>query len=72
MAGPLAPVFEPLAQTIARHQLPITPFYDLLSAFEQDVTVKRYADSAMLLDYCSRSANPVIPQPELGSRVAGT
>ena len=59
MAGPLAPVLEPLAQTIARHQLPITPFYDLLSAFEQDVTVKRYADSAMLLDYCSRSANPV-------------
>jgi len=58
-APELAPVFEPLARTIARHQLPITPFYDLLSAFEQDVTVKRYEDYDTLLDYCSRSANPV-------------
>ncbi|HTK02560.1 MAG TPA: squalene synthase HpnC [Bordetella sp.] len=55
----LAAVFDPLAATIANHQLPITPFYDLLSAFEQDVVVKRYADEATLLDYCSRSANPV-------------
>ncbi|AOB31959.1 phytoene synthase [Bordetella sp. H567] len=55
----LAAIFDPLAATIARHQLPITPFYDLLSAFEQDVTVKRYADEAALLDYCARSANPV-------------
>ncbi|OZI33867.1 squalene synthase HpnC [Bordetella genomosp. 10] len=55
----LAPVFAPLAATIARHQLPITPFLDLLSAFEQDVTVKRYPDEAALLDYCARSANPV-------------
>ncbi|ARP86071.1 squalene synthase HpnC [Bordetella genomosp. 9] len=55
----LARVFDPLADTIARHQLPITPFYDLLSAFEQDVTVKRYADMSALLDYCARSANPV-------------
>jgi squalene synthase HpnC len=55
----LASVFDPLAATIARHQLPITPFYDLLSAFEQDVVVKRYADYPALLDYCARSANPV-------------
>lgn len=55
----LAAIFDPLAATIARHQLPITPFYDMLSAFEQDVTVKRYAEQAALLDYCSRSANPV-------------
>ncbi|WP_459614684.1 squalene synthase HpnC [Bordetella sp. 2513F-2] len=55
----LAPIFGPLAETIARHQLPITPFLDLLSAFEQDVTVHRYADHAALLDYCARSANPV-------------
>jgi len=58
-APELAPIFAPLARTIARHQLPITPFFDLLSAFEQDVTVKRYDDYAALLDYCSRSANPV-------------
>ncbi|ARP94799.1 squalene synthase HpnC [Bordetella genomosp. 13] len=55
----LAPIFEPLAAAIARHQLPITPFFDLLSAFEQDVRTKRYEDYASLLDYCSRSANPV-------------
>ena len=58
-APELAHIFEPLAATIARHQLPITPFFDLLSAFEQDVQVKRYEDYATLLDYCSRSANPV-------------
>ena len=50
---------RPLAATIARHQLPITPFYDLLSAFEQDIAVTRYQDYASLLDYCTRSANPV-------------
>jgi squalene synthase HpnC len=55
----LASVFDPLAATIARHQLPVTPFYDLLSAFEQDVVVKRYADYPALLDYCAKSANPV-------------
>jgi len=55
----LAPVFAPLAQAIARHQLPIAPFYDLLSAFEQDVSVTRYETHDDLLDYCSRSANPV-------------
>lgn len=58
-APELAYIFTPLAQTIAQHQLPITPFFDLLSAFEQDITVKRYDDYATLLDYCSRSANPV-------------
>jgi squalene synthase HpnC len=55
----LAAIFDPLAATIAKHRLPITLFHDLLSAFEQDVTVKRYADDTALLDYCSRSANPV-------------
>ncbi|WP_447920619.1 squalene synthase HpnC [Achromobacter aegrifaciens] len=55
----LANIFAPLAATIARHQLPITPFYDLLSAFEQDISVKRYEDYATLADYCTRSANPV-------------
>jgi squalene synthase HpnC len=52
-------IFVPLAETIGRHQLPITPFFALLSAFEQDVVQKRYADFAALADYCQRSANPV-------------
>ncbi len=52
-------IFGPLGLTITRHQLPLTPFLDLLSAFEQDVTMHRYADFAGLSDYCRRSANPV-------------
>ncbi len=55
----LASIFEPLAQTISLHQLPITPFFDLISAFEQDVIQTRYSDHATLLDYCAHSANPV-------------
>jgi len=55
----LIAIFAPLARTIARHQLPLVPFADLLSAFEQDVRVGRYDDDAALLDYCARSANPV-------------
>ena len=55
----LARVFDPLALTVKRHQLPITPFLNLISAFTQDVRVQRYPDYASLEDYCSRSANPV-------------
>jgi squalene synthase HpnC len=53
------PMFERLAGAIEHHRLPMRPFYDLLSAFKQDVTVTRYQDYATLLDYCARSANPV-------------
>lgn len=52
-------VFEPLAETIRGHKLPLEPFFDLLSAFEQDVGTERYRDDAQLFDYCRRSANPV-------------
>jgi len=55
----LAAIFTPLGKTISRHQLPLTPFYDLLSAFEQDVVQVRYDNYASLTDYCRRSANPV-------------
>ncbi|MBJ7263721.1 MAG: squalene synthase HpnC [Burkholderiaceae bacterium] len=55
----LAPIFDPLAATIRQHQLPITAFFDLLSAFEQDVIQTRYSHYKDLLDYASRSANPV-------------
>ena len=53
------PIFVALADVIARHQLPFEPFYDLLSAFRQDVTKKRYQNFDEVLDYCRRSANPV-------------
>lgn len=51
--------FPALAEAIRRHALPLRPFRDLLNAFAQDVTVKRYDTFSRLLDYCSRSANPV-------------
>jgi squalene synthase HpnC len=53
------PMFERLAAVIEQHKLPLRPFYDLLSAFKQDIVVHRYQDYASLLDYCARSANPV-------------
>jgi squalene synthase HpnC len=48
-----------LAGAIAQHGLRIDYLRALLSAFSQDVSVKRYADRAALLDYCARSANPI-------------
>ena len=56
---PRQAIFKPLAQTIAQFSLPLTPFFNLLSAFRQDVTTQRYLDDAALFDYCSRSANPI-------------
>ena len=61
-------IFLALADTIARHRLPLQLFEDLLSAFRQDITVRRYANWDALLDYCRRSANPV---GRLVLRVAG-
>ena len=56
-------VFAPLAREKAAWQIPEQPLADLLDAFRQDVRMTRdegtYADRAQLLDYCSRSANPV-------------
>ena len=52
-------LFRALSRTIDRHRLPIEPFLDLISAFEQDQTVTRYESDAQLLDYCRRSADPV-------------
>lgn len=53
------PLFVAVADSVQRFQLPLRLFHDLLSAFCQDVDKKRYADSAELMDYCRRSANPV-------------
>jgi phytoene synthase len=53
------PVFIALHQTIRELDLPLALFTDLLSAFKQDVTQRRYADFAQVLDYCRRSANPI-------------
>lgn len=44
---------------IDQHALPVDQLRALLNAFAQDVRVHRYRDREHLLDYCSRSANPV-------------
>jgi squalene synthase HpnC len=57
--APAEAPFAALAAAISRHALPLQPFRDLLSAFRQDVIRQRYAELAHVLDYCSRSANPI-------------
>ena len=54
-----ATVFEPLARAMTQFELPLPLLKALLSAFEQDVVKHDYMDRAELLDYCSRSANPI-------------
>jgi len=56
---PAEPVFGDVARIAREHALPLGLFEDLISAFSQDVTKKRYADFTELADYCRRSANPV-------------
>jgi squalene synthase HpnC len=56
---PAAEPFVELAAAIDRHALPLRPFHDLLSAFRQDVIKPRYASFDEVLDYCTRSANPI-------------
>ena len=61
-------VFVALGHTITACRLPVSLFTDLLSAFRQDVTTRRYGSWGDVLDYCRRSANPV---GRLVLRVAG-
>jgi len=56
---PKSAFFVALGQMIRARKLPFSPFYDLLDAFSQDVTKTRYADYEDVLDYCTRSANPI-------------
>lgn len=53
------PVFIALRETIDEFKIPEQPFADLIDAFRQDQLVQRYATFDKLLDYCTRSANPV-------------
>jgi squalene synthase HpnC len=52
-------IFLALGVTVRRLQLPPALLEDQLSAFEQDLTVTRYATWAELFDYCRLSANPI-------------
>ncbi len=56
---PSHPVFVALRQTILAKDIPKQPFADLLKAFRQDQTTKRYPDWNSILGYCVYSANPV-------------
>ena len=58
-SGRWAGVFDPLARVIASHRLPLPLLEALLDAFEEDTRHAGYADRAALLQYCSRSANPI-------------
>ena len=59
LGEPASPLFRDIQKIVREHGLPIRLFHDLLDAFAQDVTKKRYASYAEVLDYCRRSANPV-------------
>lgn len=61
-------IFLAVGNTIRTCNLELGLFDDLLSAFRQDVVVKRYETWEELLDYCRRSANPV---GRLVLRIAG-
>src|SRR5437660_2710035 len=56
---PSHPVFVALRETIVAKDIPRQPFADLLKAFRQDQTVKRYPSWDAVLGYCVNSANPV-------------
>lgn len=53
------PIFEALGRTIHDFDLPVKPFLDLISAFRQDTAQPRYSTFGEVLDYCTRSADPV-------------
>lgn len=51
--------FKGLSDVVVRNNLNPVDFINLISAFRQDVTKKRYENFDEILDYCKRSANPV-------------
>jgi len=53
------PVFVALEGTVHKYNLPMQLFADLISAFEQDQRITRYATWLDLFGYCRYSANPV-------------
>ncbi len=58
-AQPTHPIFVALARTIRDLNIPQKLLSDLLFAFKQDVTKRRYENWEEVLFYCQHSANPV-------------
>lgn len=56
---PTHPVMVALSETVREFGIPMAPFAALIAAFEQDQVVTSYRTYGQLLDYCSRSADPV-------------
>ena len=56
---PRHPVMVALGETVREFAIPIDPFRALIAAFEQDQVVAEYDTYDQLLDYCTRSADPV-------------
>jgi squalene synthase HpnC/squalene synthase HpnD len=56
---PAHAVFVALGETIVAKDIPKRPFADLLKAFRQDQTTKRYQTWDAMIGYCVNSANPV-------------
>jgi phytoene synthase len=61
-------ILAAVGHSIRSLDLPIGLFDDLVSAFCQDITTRRYTSWSEVLDYCRRSANPV---GRLVLRIAG-
>lgn len=59
VAPPTHPVYIALASTMRKHNLPLRPFSDLISAFEQDQRIQVYRTWDEVVGYCRLSANPV-------------
>jgi squalene synthase HpnC len=57
--SPKHPVYIALQPVIQKHDIPRKPFDDLIDAFVQDQSVNRYDTWEQVLDYCTRSADPV-------------
>jgi squalene synthase HpnC len=53
------PFFQELGQAITEYGLSYAPFFHLITAFKQDVQIKRYPTFKAVLRYCHYSANPV-------------
>jgi len=56
---PRHPVFVALDETVRTFEIPKREFADLLTAFRQDQSIRRYETFNDLLGYCRYSANPV-------------
>jgi len=57
--SPKHPVFVALGETVRKFDIPKHEFSDLLIAFRQDQTIRRFETFGDVLAYCQYSANPV-------------